>query len=283
MIAQWEIPLGAWAEALVDWALTHGRPIFDGVSISIGWLTGNLESLLLGIPSWLIAFSFAALAWRRVGRGFCVFTLVGFALVLGMELWEATLSTFALALSATVFSLLVGLPLGILGAKSEMARRLTRPVLDLMQTMPAFVYLIPAAMFFGLGKTPGVIATIIFSMPPVIRLTELGIRQVPRETIEAGIAFGCDARQLLTKVELPNAMPSIMAGVNQNIMLALSMTVIASMIGAGGLGNEVLKGIQRLDVGAGFEGGIGVVFLAVLLDRLTQSYGVRKSSLSETD
>jgi glycine betaine/proline transport system permease protein len=151
--------------------------------------------------------------------------------------------------------------------------RLLRPVLDLMQTMPAFVYLIPAAMFFGLGRVPGIVATIIFAMPPAVRLTSLGIRQVPKERVEAGLAFGCTRLQLLLKVQLPSARPSIMAGVNQTIMLALSMVVIASMIGAGGLGDTVLRGIQRLDVGLGFEGGLGVVILAIILDRITQSFG----------
>lgn len=158
-------------------------------------------------------------------------------------------------------------------ARSDQVASLLRPVLDLMQTMPAFVYLIPAAMFFGLGAVPGTIATVIFAMPPVVRLTNLGIRQVHSEFIEAGLAFGCTPSQLLFKVQLPNAMPSIMAGMNQTIMLSLSMVVIASMIGAGGLGNSVLTGIQRLDVGAGFEGGLAVVILAVVLDRITQSFG----------
>ena len=167
----------------------------------------------------------------------------------------------------------LGIPLGIWAARSDPVERIVRPVLDLMQTMPAFVYLIPAAMFFGLGRVPGVVATIIFAMPPAVRLTNLGIRQVPEELIETGLAFGCTSGQLLLKVQLPTARPSIMAGVNQTIMLALSMVVIASMIGAGGLGDTVLRGIQRLDVGLGFEGGLGVVILAIILDRITQSFG----------
>jgi glycine betaine/proline transport system permease protein len=167
----------------------------------------------------------------------------------------------------------LGIPLGIWAARSHLVERLVRPVLDLMQTMPAFVYLIPAAMFFGLGRVPGVVATIVFAMPPVVRLTNLGIHQVPKELVEAGLAFGCTPWQLLFRVQLPSAKPSIMAGVNQTIMLALSMVVIASMIGAGGLGDTVLRGIQRLDVGLGFEGGLGVVILAIILDRITQSFG----------
>jgi glycine betaine/proline transport system permease protein len=177
-----------------------------------------------------------------------------------------------LVLAASTVALAVGLPIGISMARSDLVESLIRPVLDFMQTMPPFVYLIPAAIFFGLGTVPGAIATVVFAMPPAVRLTNLGIRQVNKEQIEAGLAFGCTRRQLLTKVQLPLAMPSIMAGVNQTIMLALSMVVIASMIGAGGLGNTVLTGIQRLNVGLGFEGGLGVVILAILLDRITQSF-----------
>jgi glycine betaine/proline transport system permease protein len=179
----------------------------------------------------------------------------------------------ALVVSAAFVALVVGFPVGVAMAKNDTVEAVIRPVLDFMQTMPPFVYLIPAAMFFGLGKVPGTIATVIFAMPPAVRLTNLGIRQVSKENVEAGLAFGCTDRQLLTKVQLPLALPSIMAGVNQTIMLALSMVVIASMIGAGGLGNVVLTGIQRLNVGLGFEGGLGVVIVAILLDRLTQSIG----------
>ena len=176
-----------------------------------------------------------------------------------------------------VFSLLsvtlIGIPLGMFAARRPRFYAAIQPIMDFMQTMPAFVYLIPAAMFFGLGRVPGVVATIIFAMPPAVRLTNLGIRQVPKELVETGLAFGCTRRQLLLRVQLPTARPSIMAGVNQTIMLALSMVVIASMIGAGGLGDTVLRGIQRLDVGLGFEGGLGVVILAIILDRITQSFG----------
>src|SRR5699024_4624689 len=174
---------------------------------------------------------------------------------------------------ATIVALGVGLPLGIAMAKNNITAAIVRPILDFMQTLPAFVYLIPAAMFFGLGKVPGTIATVIFSMPPAVRLMNLGIRQVNEENVEAGRAFGCNPFQLLYKVQLPLAMPSIMAGINQTIMLSLSMVVISSMIGAGGFGDTILPGIQRLNVGLGFEGGLGVVIIAILLDRITQSFG----------
>lgn len=268
-----DIPVGQLAERLVDALLANLAWLFDAVRAVVGVLIQGLEAALLALPASVAALMLVALGVWRVGWRFGGFTMVSLVVVVGMELWTATMSTLALVIAATVVSLLLGLPLGIAAAKSDRVDRLVRPLLDFMQTMPAFVYLIPAAMLFGLGQVPGAIATIIFSMPPAVRLTNLGIRQVPEEVVEAGLAFGCTPHQLLWKVQLPNALPSIMAGINQNIMLALSMVVIASMIGAGGLGNEVLRGIQRLDVGLGFEGGIGVVILAIILDRITQSFG----------
>jgi len=267
------IPLGDWITAAVDWLLANARGLFDAISAVIGLVTNSLEDALLWFHPWVLAIGIIVIGLWRVGWRFAVFALAALALVLGMDLWEETISTLALVLASTFVSLVIGLPIGIWAAKNDVVDQIVRPVLDFMQTMPAFVYLIPAAMFFGLGTVPGAIATIIFSMPPAVRLTNLGIRQVPKEMVEAGIAFGCTGKQLLFKVQIPHAMPSIMAGINQNIMLALSMVVIASMIGAGGLGNEVLRGIQRLDIGLGFEGGLGVVILAIILDRITQSFG----------
>jgi glycine betaine/proline transport system permease protein len=268
------LPLGEAIEGGVQFLLAHAQPVFDGITLLIDRFTGAIEASLLAVPVWLFALLVVTVCGWRVGWRLAGFSLIALALVVGMDLWTQTIATLALVLSATLLSLLVGFPAGIAAARSDAVDRLVRPVLDFMQTMPAFVYLIPAAMFFGLGKVPGTVATIIFSMPPAVRLTNLGIRQVPREMVEAGQAFGCTRRQLLLKVQIPHALPSIMAGVNQTIMLALSMVVIASMIGSGGLGNEVLRGIQRLDIGLGFEGGIGVVLLAILLDRVTQSFGV---------
>lgn len=267
------IPIGDAIDALVEFLLNHFQPLFDVITTGIGSLTNALAVTLLWVPGWLMTLVLTALAWGRVGWRFGLFTLVSLSLLEGMNLWSESIDTLALVLAATVVSLAIGLPLGIWAARRDTVDRLVRPVLDFMQTMPAFVYLIPAAMFFGLGRVPGVIATIIFSMPPAVRLTNLGIRQVPKELVEAGQAFGCTPMQLLFKVQIPTAKKSIMAGINQNIMLALSMVVIASMIGAGGLGKEVLRGIQRLEVGVGFEGGIGVVLLAIILDRITQSFG----------
>lgn len=268
-----EFSIGKMADILVNYILDHFTPLLDTISAAIGLVTGSIQQILLSLPPVAGIIILGALSLWRVGGKFAIFTLIAMALVFHMGLWEGMMQSLSLVLAATIIAMLIGIPLGIWMARSETVATITRPVLDLMQTMPAFVYLIPAAMFFGLGAVPGTIATVIFSMPPVVRLTNLGIRQVDGEFIEAGLAFGCTGQQLLFKVQLPNAMPSIMAGVNQTIMLSLSMVVIASMIGAGGLGNTVLTGIQRLDVGTGFEGGLAVVILAVVLDRLTQSFG----------
>lgn len=267
------IPLGNWITQAVDWLLAHGQWLFDAIVWIVNGITTALEQGLLWPPAWVVTALIVLLGAWRVNWRFAVFSLAALALVLGLGLWRDTVSTLALVLAATLVSLIIGVPIGIWSARSDKVWQVVRPVLDFMQTMPAFVYLIPAVMFFSTGKVPGTIATIIFSMPPAVRLTNLGIRQVSKEMVEAGLAFGCTPQQLLFKVQIPAAMPSIMAGINQNIMLALSMVVIASMIGAGGLGDVVLRGIQRLDVGLGFEGGIGVVALAIILDRITQSFG----------
>ncbi len=216
------------------------------------------------------------LAHLVAGKGVALFALAGLWLVVQMHLWEPAMESLALVLAATGFALLLGIPLGICAARSATADRLLRPLLDLMQTMPAFVYLIPAVIFFGLGEVPGAMATLIFSMPPAVRLTALGIRQVPEEIVEAAQAFGATGRQMLFKAQLPIALPTILAGVNQTIMLSLSMVVIAGMIGAGGLGSVVLSGITQMKLGLGFEGGLAVVILAIYLDRVTQALGARK-------
>jgi len=275
-LKQFDLPIGDWVESGVIWVQDNLTPLLDGIAAVIGFLTDAFEASLLFFPAWLLALALIALSTWRVGWAFGLFAVLALGTLIGMGLWEETVQTLALVLAATTVALIIGLPLGIAMARSDLVETLVRPVLDLMQTMPPFVYLIPAAIFFGLGQVPGAIATVVFAMPPAVRLTNLGIRQVDREQVEAGLAFGCTRRQLLTKVQLPLAMPSIMAGVNQTIMLALSMVVIASMIGAGGLGNTVLTGIQRLDVGLGFEGGLGVVILAILLDRITQSFAPKR-------
>jgi glycine betaine/proline transport system permease protein len=272
-IPNYRIPIGDWVESGVDWIQDNFTGALDGVSDGLGLVIGSFEDALMAVPPLLLAALIVALAWWRVGWRFGLFAVTALALIFGMDIWKETLATLALVIGSSLVALAIGIPIGIAMARSDTIEAIVRPILDFMQTMPPFVYLIPAAIFFGLGKVPGAIATLIFAMPPAVRLTNLGIRQVSREHVEAGRAFGCTDRQLLFKVQLPLAMPSIMAGVNQTLMLALSMVVIASMIGAGGLGNTVLTGIQRLKVGLGFEGGLGVVLLAILLDRITQSFG----------
>jgi len=276
----YNLGIGEGADAVVNYVLDHFMPVLDAISTAIGFVTGGIQGALTSLPAAVAIALIALLALWRVGWKFAIFAVASLLLIVSMELWDRTMETLSLVLAATVVAIVIGVPLGIAMARSAWMQLVLRPVLDLMQTMPAFVYLIPAAMFFGLGAVPGTIATVIFSMPPVVRLTNLGIRQVHAEFIEAGQAFGCTPTQLLVKVQIPNALPSIMAGINQTIMLSLSMVVIASMIGAGGLGNTVLTGIQRLDVGTGFEGGLAVVVLAVLLDRLTQSFGQKGAGFS---
>ena len=267
------IPLGDWVAAAVEFLMDHAQGLFDVISAGLESLAFFIEDALLWPPAWLLIAVLAGLGWWRLNWRFALFSVTALALISAMGLWQQTIETLALVMAATLVSLAMGVPTGIVAARSDRFERMIKPVLDLMQTMPAFVYLIPAAMLFGLGRVPGIVATIIFAMPPAVRLTSLGIRQVPTDLIEAGQAFGCNTWQLLARVQLPLARPAIMAGVNQTIMLALSMVVIASMIGAGGLGDTVLSGIQRLDVGLGFEGGLGVVILAIILDRITQSFG----------
>ena len=273
--------IGDGVDAVVEFVRNNFAVVLDAVAEAIEWFYEGIESALTAFPAVVFIALIAALALWRLGWRFTIFTAVSLGLIVYMGLWDETTKTLALIIASTVVALIVGIPLGIAMAKYNPVLTIVRPILDLMQTMPAFVYLIPAAMFFGLGAVPGIFATVIFAMPPAARLTNLGIRQVNVEHVEAGLAFGCTGRQLLFKVQIPLAMPSIMAGVNQTIMLSLSMVVIASMIGAGGLGNTVLTGIQRLDVGLGFEGGLGVVFLAIILDRLTQSVGTQKQSLGQ--
>lgn len=267
------VNIGDGADIVVNYILDHFTPALDMIAAVIGFVTSGIQNGLLALPAPAGITVLVLLSLWRVGAGFAVFSALSLWLIDHIGLWSATMETLSLVLAATIVAIVIGLPVGIAMARRNAVAAVVRPVLDLMQTMPAFVYLIPAAMFFGLGAVPGTIATVIFAMPPVVRLTNLGIRQVDAEFVEAGQAFGCTPSQLLFKVQLPNALPSIMAGINQTIMLSLSMVVIASMIGAGGLGNTVLTGIQRLDVGTGFEGGIAVVILAVILDRITQSFG----------
>lgn len=270
------LPLGALVNDAVKLLLEQGGGLFDVIGALVEGFASQIEAGLLAIPSWLVMIAVTALGVWRLNWRFGLFALASLLVIRITGFWDQTAVTLALVFSATLISIVVGVPLGILSARSDRFNALLRPVLDFMQTMPAFVYLIPAAMLFGLGRVPGILATVVFAMPPVVRLTALGIRQVSSEQVEAGQAFGCTSMQLLWKVQLPIALPTLMAGVNQTIMMALSMVIIASMVGAGGLGNEVLSSIQRLDIGLGFESGLSVVLLAIILDRLTESFGARQ-------
>jgi len=270
------LPLGQLVNDGVKLLLAKGGGLFDAVGRAVEMLAGHIETAFLAVPFWLVLSLVVALGTKRLKWRFGLFAFAGLMVIRLTGFWDQTMVTLALVFSATLISLAVGVPLGILCARSDRFNALLRPVLDFMQTMPAFVYLIPAAMLFGLGRVPGILATVVFAMPPVVRLTALGIRQVNIEQVEAGQAFGCNSLQLLWKVQLPIAMPSLMAGINQTIMMALSMVIIASMVGAGGLGNDVLSSIQRLDIGLGFESGLSVVLLAIILDRLTESFGKRR-------
>lgn len=259
-----------------DLVINYGF-VFKSVSEAILQALLAVEWLFRGLPWWVIIPAFMILGWFS-SRKISFTILVGVLLfVVGMlGLWDLTMQTLSLMVMASLASVVIGVPIGVMLAQFRVLRSVTLPVLDVMQTMPSFVYLIPAMMLFGLGKVPAILATVIYAMPPLIRLTDLGIRQVDKEVLEAAAAFGGSPSQILFGVQLPLAAPTIMAGLNQTIMMTLSMVVVASMIGARGLGEQVLNGIQTLDVGKGLEGGIGIVILAIVLDRITQGFGRSK-------
>jgi len=269
------VPVGDWFDGLVTWLTDNVEWLFDAVGAAVEGAVDGLTAVLTAPPPLVLTVVLAVLALVLRGWKLSVFTLVGFGLIESMELWEPAMDSLALVLVAALVSVVISVPLGIAAARNDMVSRIVRPVLDLMQTMPAFVYLIPAIFFFSIGVVPGVVATVVFALPPGVRLTELGIRGVDAEMVEAGEAFGTPPGRILTRIQIPLAMPSIMAGINQLIMLSLSMVVIAGMVGAGGLGNEVLEGIQRVNIAQGFEGGVAVVVLAIFLDRITSALGDR--------
>ena len=268
-----KIPIGEYVELAVFWIELHLGWLLDFISDFLDFMITGLKDLLLFFPPIVFMIILAAFAYFTGKRNLklAVGTFLGLLIIDNLELWELSIETLSLVISSTFLALIIGIPLGIIAAKSDLFYHALKPILDLMQTMPSFVYLIPALIFFGLGNVPGMIATLVFAMPPAIRLTNLGIRQVPPELKEVADAFGSTPWQKLTKVELPAGLPTIMAGVNQCIMLSLSMVVIAAMIGARGLGYQVLLGIQRVDIGLGFEAGLGIVIIAIILDRITQN------------
>ncbi|MBP1991476.1 ABC transporter permease [Paenibacillus eucommiae] len=271
-----KIPIGSWVESVEGWFDTNFGPVLDAIKFVVGGTVNGLAELLNFFHPLIVILVFSIVAYL-IGRWrIAVFTLLGLLLVLNLGYWEHTMQTLSLVLIASFISIGLGVPIGILCARSMKLQNVVTPVLDFMQTMPAFVYLLPAIAFFSIGVVPGVFASVIFAIPPTIRLTNLGIRQVPEDLVEAADAFGSTPMQKLFKLQLPLAVPTIMAGINQTIMLSLSMVVISSMIGAQGVGTDVLRAVNQVKTGVGFEAGLAVVVLAIILDRMTQNL-VKKS------
>ena len=271
----YRLPLGDAVETGVEWLTSTFAGLFDVIKVTLVASFDAVEYVLSAPPMWLVALVLAALAYAAKGWRLGVGALIGFAVVQGVDQWDNAMTTLALVLVASVIALAIGIPLGIWTARSDRASAAIRPVLDFMQTMPAFVYLIPVVIIFLAGVVPGIVATIIFALAPGVRFTELGIRQVDPEVVEAGHAFGSTPRRILRQIQLPLAQPTIMAGINQVIMLALSMVVIAGMVGAGGLGLDVVSALSRVNVALGFEAGLSVVILAIYLDRITSALADR--------
>ena len=267
------LPIESWINQGLGWVVENFRPFFQTVRGPIDGTLTWVESLLTGVPTLAMVALLGLLAWQFAGRAVALGAVASLLVVAMLGIWSEAMVTLSLVLTSLAFCIVIGLPLGIVLAASDRAQRWMRPFLDAMQTTPAFVYLVPVVMLFGIGNVPGVIVTIVFALPPLVRLTNLGLRQVRPDLIEAARAYGASPWQLLVKVQLPLAMPSIMAGINQALMLSLSMVVIASMIAVGGLGQMVLRGIGRLDMGLATVGGLGIVLLAVTLDRITQAMG----------
>ncbi|MEB3367131.1 ABC transporter permease [Saccharopolyspora mangrovi] len=263
------VPIGDAFQAVVEWLNDNIGPVFDFIELVVSGAVAGLTAALTWLPDLVMVLVFTALAWWLRSWRFALFSLIGFGVIASIEEFDPAMETLGLVLVSSVLAVLIGIPIGILAARNQKVSHVVRPVLDLMQTLPAFVYLVPVIVFFNIGVVPGVVATVIFSLPPGVRLTELGIRQVDTEVVEAGEAFGARTGQILTGIQLPLAMPSIMAGINQVIMLSLSMVVIAGMVGAPGLGTNIYEAVTRVQLGQGFEAGLAVVILAVYLDRIT--------------
>lgn len=274
------IPLDDWITTWINFVVDNFRPLFQAIRQPVSWLLEGMGQLLVSIPPSIAIIIIGLIAWQLAGRAIAIYSILATIAIGLVGAWEPAMVSLSLVLTAVVFSVLVGLPLGIAAAKSDRVEGFINPVLDIMQTMPTFVYLVPVVMLFGIGEVPGAIATIIYATPPLIRLTNLGLRQVPSEAVEAGKAFGSTPLQLLWEVELPLAMPAILTGLNQTILFALGMSVIAAMIAVPGLGLMVLQGMGRLDVGLATVGGLGIVLIAVMLDRITQAVGKASGKVS---
>ncbi len=270
------IPLDHWVSQFVDWLVAGYRPVFQAVKWPVESIMGWMEHGLLAVPALVVVVVLALIAWRASGVKLAIFTALSLFLIGMLGFWEETMVTLAMVFASVFFCTITGIPLGIVAGRSDRFDAVLRPVLDAMQTTPAFVYLVPIVMLFSVGDVAGVLATIIFALPPIIRLTSLGIRQVHPELVEAALSFGATRWQVLRRVQFPLALPSIMAGLNQTMMMALSMVVIAALIGAGGLGAPVVQGLNTLDIGQATTGGLGIVLLAIILDRITQALGRRQ-------
>lgn len=264
------IPLDNWIQSGIDWLVYNYRELFQMIKIPLEALLEGFVWVFTSLPPILIVILFTIFAWRAAGKRIAIFTLVSLLVCGFIGMWEDTMITLAMVLSSVLICAIIGIPLGILAGRSDRFEMILRPFLDVMQTTPPFVYLVPVVMLFSIGTVSGIIATIVFALPPIVRLTSLGIRHVDKELIEAALTFGSTPMQVLRRVQLPLAKPSIMAGLNQTIMMALSMVVIAALIGAGGLGEPVVQGLNTLDIGLAAVGGICIVMMAMVLDRVTQ-------------
>lgn len=271
------IPLGEWAESFVDWLKDSFAGFFDLLRAILESAYDAVNAALSSPPFWIVAIVLAALAFWAKSWKLALASLVGFAIIVGVDQWENAMATLALVVVASLIATLIGIPLGIWAARSTTVAAIVRPILDFLQTMPAFVYLIPAVLIIGVGVEPGIVATIVFAIAPGVRMTQLGIRQVDREVVEAGAAFGATPGRILRQIQLPLATPTIMAGLNQVIMLSLSMVVISGMVGAPGLGQPVVQSLSSLNIGLGVEAGLAVVLLAMYLDRVTSALGNRSA------
>ncbi|WP_308492512.1 ABC transporter permease [Microbacterium terrisoli] len=270
------LPLGDIVEAFITWVIDVFGGFFDVISTIFGGLYDGAEWLFTTPPFWVVIIVIAAIAWLARGWQLAVGTVIGLLVIVSVDQWENAMQTLALTIVAVLIAVVIAIPVGIWAARSQTVSKVVRPILDFLQTMPAFVYLIPAIFLFGIGVVPGMVATILFAVAPGVRLTELGIRGVDKEVVEAGNAFGATPGRILRQIQLPLAMPSIMAGVNQIIMLALSMAVIASMVGAPGLGKDIIQALSRTDISLGFEAGLAVVIIAMILDRVTSGFGAAR-------
>lgn len=276
LFEKYQIPLGDWIQSLLDILVHDWRAAFQAIRVPIGTLLDSIASLLNATPPELFLMVLFLVCWQISSVRLAVCSVIGMVFLGFIGVWSESMTTVALVLTSVIICVVVGIPLGICAARSNRFEAVLRPILDVMQTLPGFVYMVPVVMLVGIGNVPGVIVTIVFALPPVIRLTNLGLREVPGELLEAARAFGSSESRLLLTIQLPLAGPTIMAGVNQTLMMTLSMVVYASMIAVEGLGQVVLRGIGRLDMGLAAVGGFGIVILAVILDRVTQAMAVRR-------